>query len=72
MYFDREHGGGDDGPYYPAGLYADVGSREASLLPFVGEEQSLQVIADIYKRFPDMPINDDASPFDKHFTILKV
>ena len=72
MYFDSERGGAEAGPYYPAGLYADLGSREACLLPFVDEQQSIEVIAAIYRRFPDMPMREEASPFDKHLTELKL
>jgi hypothetical protein len=68
MYFDREHGGGDDGPSYPKGLYADLGSDEVCLLGYISEEQSIEVATAIYHRFPDMPLKK-SSP-EKHFTSL--
>jgi hypothetical protein len=69
MYFDKEHGG-DDEDYYPEGLYADTFHGEACILPYIDERQSIQVISEIYKRFPDMPLVKQKSPFERNFTIL--
>ena len=67
IYFDREHSDDSDDSF-PEGLYADTGSRESCLLGYIEEKRCFEVIAAIYKRFPDMPLKKVKSPYEKHFT----
>ncbi len=67
----QERSRSEDPPYEPGGLYAVTTRSKACLLPFLTETQTVQIIAEIEKRFPGLADRWRAeSPFNTHYLTL--
>jgi hypothetical protein len=67
----QESSASEDSPYEAGGLYAVMNRGKACLLPFLTEAQTIQVIAEIEKKFPGLAERWRAeSPFTSHFLTL--
>jgi hypothetical protein len=60
-----------DSPYNPGGLYAVTARGRACLLPFLAEAQTIQVIAEIEKKYPGLADRwHSESPFNTQYLTL--
>jgi hypothetical protein len=63
--------GSEDARYASGGLFAVTSRGKACLLPFLTEAQTIQVIAEVEKKFPGLAERWRAeSPFNTHFLTL--
>jgi hypothetical protein len=67
--YQPESGGPDVG-YRPGGLFAKVRFGTVCVLPLLDEQQTIEVIELITKRFPDMAKQWSAPSIGDHFTTL--